>query len=70
MSGFLSFSKYMSLIKHELKMAGYWFYLFLHFLAGVYKNGKKEQEAYLKPTPVANQSAGFPSCRPQAQSGI
>ena len=54
MSGFLSFSKYMSLIKSELTMAGYWFYSFLHFLAqdedGVYKNGKKEQEAYLKPT--------------------
>ena len=74
MSGFLSFSKYMSLIKHELTMAGYWFYLFLHFLAqdeaGVYKNGKKEQDAHLKPTLVANQSPGFPSCCPQAQSGI
>ena len=74
MSGFLSFSKYMSLIKSELTMAGYWFYSFLHFLAqdedGVYKNGKKEQEAYLKPTRVANQNAGFPSCCHQAQSGI
>ena len=74
MSGFLSFSKYMSLIKSELTMAGYWFYWFLHFLAqdedGVYKNGKKEQEAYLKPTRVANQNAGFPSCCRQAQSGI
>ena len=79
MSGFLSFSKYMSLIKSELTMAGYWFYSFLHFLAqdedGVYKNGTrwymvKEQEAYLKPTRVANQNAGFPSCCRQAQSGI